>query len=61
MNLSLESYCAIRIALAEKMLRDSDPRLRIAFTELRREMFKETTQSIIAASYEPALLKRQVG
>lgn len=42
--ISLESYCTIRVALAEKMLRDPDPRLRDAFNELRREMFKEQTQ-----------------
>jgi hypothetical protein len=59
MTLSLESYCVLRIALAEKILRDPDPRLRVAYTELRQEMFRETTQTIIDASREPAFLRPQ--
>lgn len=53
--ISLESYCTIRVALAEKMLRDSDPRLRDAFNELRREMFKANE----SASATPRLTRQQ--
>jgi hypothetical protein len=57
----LESYCVIRVALAEKMLRDSDPRLRDAFNELRREMFKTDTERLIDASRVPILVNAQAG
>jgi hypothetical protein len=60
-SLSLESYCAIRIVLAKAMLNDNDPRLRAAFNELRREMFKTDTERLIEASRVPTLVNIQAG
>jgi hypothetical protein len=60
--ISLESYCVIRIALAEKMLRSNDPRLKAAFNELRQEMFREqSTAELIDASRVPTLVNIQAG
>jgi hypothetical protein len=56
----LEAYCICRIALAEKMLRSNDPRLKAAFNELRAEMFKTDTERLIEASRVPALLRAQI-
>jgi hypothetical protein len=58
--MSLEAYCICRVALAEKMLRDPDPRLKAAFAELRAEMFKTDTERLIDASRVPSLLRAQI-
>lgn len=65
MKPSLDCIAAARVALAEKMLRDSDPRYRAAFNELRAVMVEDeqlahdSTRELIANSREVALCRRQ--
>lgn len=46
MKPSLETICTARVVLAEKMLRDPDPRLRAAFNELRQVMVEENERAL---------------
>jgi hypothetical protein len=62
-NIDLTTYCICRVVLAEKMLANpADEKFRKAFNALRQALIdeNESTQTIVAASREPALLRRQI-
>lgn len=56
MRPSMQTICAARVALARQMQTDRDPRLRIAFDELRQCLVEDearesdSTRELIAAS-----------
>jgi hypothetical protein len=63
MEISLETFATCRVALAQMMLlAPNEPKFRRAFNALRQALIDEndSTQSIIEASRQPALLRAQI-